>query len=61
MKRKKFEKVPAGEWTQPIRNGYLMKCCDCGLVHSMDFRIRRGRAQFRAFRATKKQIREAIP
>lgn len=22
-----------------VSNGYLMKCCDCGLVHEMDFRI----------------------
>lgn len=25
-------------------------CCDCGLVHRMDFRIHKGRAQFRAWR-----------
>ena len=28
------------EWVRPIRRGYKMACCDCGLVHSMDFRIR---------------------
>jgi hypothetical protein len=27
-----------------------MKCCDCGLVHRMDFRIVKGRVQFRPFR-----------
>lgn len=26
------------EWVSPIRNGYKMVCCDCGLVHDMDFR-----------------------
>jgi hypothetical protein len=26
------------EWVQPIMNGYMMKCCDCGLVHEMQFR-----------------------
>jgi hypothetical protein len=37
-------------WVQPIRRGYKMTCCDCGLVHTMDFRIKDGRAQFRAQR-----------
>ena len=34
-----FYKVKAGEWQQPTRKGYLMKCCDCGLVHSIDFKL----------------------
>lgn len=38
-------------WVQPVRRGYLMSCCDCGLVHRMDFRIWNGRVQFRAQRA----------
>lgn len=46
-----FEKPKSGEWVQPVRRGYKMGCCDCGLVHRMDFRIHHGRAQFRAFRA----------
>jgi hypothetical protein len=45
-----FEKPRAGEWIQPVRRGYKMACCDCGLVHRMDFRVAGGRAQFRAFR-----------
>ena len=40
----------AGEWVQPVRRGYKLACCDCGLVHTMDFRIYKGRAQFRVFR-----------
>ncbi len=47
-----------GEWVQPRRKNYLMKCCDCGLVHSLDFRLIKdsiGRAtiQFRAKRLSK--------
>jgi hypothetical protein len=38
-------------WIQPVKRGYLMQCCDCGLVHRMDFRVNEGRAQFRAQRA----------
>lgn len=28
-------------WIRPRRKGYKMACCDCGLVHDLDFRIRR--------------------
>jgi len=44
------------EWIQPVRRGYRMMCCDCGLVHNLDFRIvKRNRTgalmiQFRAYR-----------
>ena len=43
----------AGEWVQPVEKGYRMACCDCGLVHILDFRVVDGRAQFRAFRANR--------
>jgi hypothetical protein len=46
----KYERPMAGEWVQPVRKGYKMACCDCGLVHRMDFRILNGRAQFRVWR-----------
>lgn len=46
----KYDKPEAGEWVQPIRKGYKMACCDCGLVHVLDFRVHRGRVQFRVFR-----------
>lgn len=45
-----YQKPEAGEWVQPIRRGYKLACCDCGLVHNLDFRVLRGRVQFRAFR-----------
>lgn len=25
------------DWTQPTMDGYRMACCDCGLVHEMQF------------------------
>lgn len=61
-RRREFPPVKDGEWVQPIMRGYYMACCDCGLVHRMDFRIVRGeldgglvqRVQFRAFRAPNK-------
>lgn len=54
----KFKEVHPGEWVQPVRKGYLMQCCDCGLIHSLDFRIvklpsGKTKIQFRAFRIDK--------
>jgi len=49
-----YYKPKAGEWQQPIRKGYRMACCDCGLVHTMNFRVRNGRAQFAVFRDNRK-------
>lgn len=51
-----FKKALSGEWVQPVKKGYLMKCCDCGLIHRVDFRITYGktqkgnRVQFKMFR-----------
>lgn len=45
------------QWIRPVRKGYKMACCDCGLVHDLDFRIRkewRGNVvEFRARRNTR--------
>lgn len=46
----KYRRQVDGEWVQPVRRGYKLACCDCGLVHDVDFRVRRGKVQFRAFR-----------
>lgn len=51
----KFDNVAAGEWVQPVRKGYRMACCDCGLVHRIDFRLvkysgNKRKIQLRAFR-----------
>jgi hypothetical protein len=49
-----YPTLKAGEWVQPVRRGYGLACCDCGLIHKMNFRIvttKRGRfIQFQAFR-----------
>lgn len=42
-------------WVRPKRRGYKMMCCDCGLIHRLDFRLvregRRGqRIEFRVER-----------
>lgn len=46
----------ANEWVQPVPRGYRLACCDCGLVHDMDFRVikwaggKRTKVQFRVRR-----------
>jgi len=27
------------DWVAPVMNGYRMACCDCGLVHEMQFGV----------------------
>jgi hypothetical protein len=46
----KLAQLTDGQWVSPIHRGYRLACCDCGLEHRMDFRIRKGAVQFRATR-----------
>lgn len=34
-----YPTIPNGEEHFPQLKGYQARCCDCGLVHEMDFRI----------------------
>jgi hypothetical protein len=27
------------DWIKPIMKGYRIACCDCGLVHNMEFKV----------------------
>jgi hypothetical protein len=45
-----YPDVAANKWIQPQAEGYGMCCCDCGLVHRLDFRIVKGKVQIRARR-----------
>ena len=49
----RYKQVSHNEWQQPARRNYKMACCDCGLVHLVDFRIKGGRIQLRARRAVR--------
>lgn len=54
----RYDEPDAGEWVQPKRRGYKLACCDCGLVHKMNFRLVKsanaGRTiQFQVFRDNK--------
>jgi hypothetical protein len=40
----KFKQIEAledgwSEWELPVMKGYKMACCDCGLVHNIDFKV----------------------
>jgi hypothetical protein len=48
---KRYDQPEAGEWVLPVRRGYKLCCCSCGLVHRIDFRVRKRRVEFRAFLA----------
>lgn len=39
-----------GEWVRQTRRNQLEQCCDCGLVHRLNYRIRNGRIEQQAFR-----------
>lgn len=49
-----YKKVHEGEWVQPRKKGYKMMCCDCGLVHVLNFRIVGNKIKFQAFRDVRK-------
>jgi hypothetical protein len=56
--RVKYHEPKAGEWIRPVRRGYLLACCDCGLVHRMNFRLvggkKRKRIEFAVFLAPRR-------
>lgn len=39
-----------GDVIHPVMKGYKLRCCDCGLVHRIDFYVRRGKVHFQAWR-----------
>lgn len=52
---KKYPTATDGEWMTPRRRGFMLGCCDCGLMHRLDFKLitmpnHGKKIQFRAFR-----------
>jgi hypothetical protein len=44
----KYVQVYDGDWIEPKpQRGHKMRCCDCSLIHKMDFRVKNGKVQFR--------------
>ena len=55
--RYKIERAVSGGWTEWIRPTpprYYCRCCDCGLVHAVEFRVVGGVPEFRARRVKKR-------
>lgn len=38
--RRKYYAYKPGEWITPIRKGYRLMCCGCGLTHVVNHRLR---------------------
>jgi hypothetical protein len=36
---KKYPVAEEDEWIRPVMKNYGMACCDCGLVHRIDFKV----------------------
>ena len=47
----KYKQAYDGDWVKPNpQKGYKIVCCDCGLVHIINFRVVKGKVQFQPFR-----------
>lgn len=46
-----------GEWIDIDAENYYIRCCDCGLVHRLKFRLvgKNHKIQFQAFRIKKRK------
>lgn len=49
----KYETLEDDEWVRPKHRGFKFMCCDCSLVHVLDFKIEDGEVVFRARRDKK--------
>lgn len=49
----RLKQIQDGEWVTPIMRGYRLECCDCGLVHRVNFKGTGVR--FQLFRLPKKK------
>ena len=38
------------DWIKPVGMAHKIACCDCGLIHVIEFRVVKGKVQFRASR-----------
>lgn len=38
----KYPVLSDGDWIRPVRKGFKLGCCDCGLVHTVNFKVVKG-------------------
>lgn len=51
LKKHDVYRPHAGTWCTPRMRGYHIFCCDCGLGHRINFRIKGARVQLQFFHA----------
>lgn len=47
---KQYEQIYDGEWFKWNWRGNKHQCCDCGLVHDVDYRVKNGHLEMRCYR-----------
>lgn len=50
MVKRNYEQVEDGKWFKPRKKAFQEQCCDCGLVHQIDYRVAGHSIEFRATR-----------
>lgn len=50
MKRIRYKQTESGDWVTPVMRGYRMRCCDFGLVHELNFKIKGRSVTFQVIR-----------
>jgi hypothetical protein len=50
-----YDKQIQNKWLTPREEGFKLACCDCGLVHDVNFRVKDGRAQINFIRRNKSE------
>ncbi len=55
---KPYEPLIEGEWCRPKMKGFLLGCCDCALVHRINFRKLPKGIEFQVFRDEKETASE---
>jgi len=56
-KRLTYDVISYGEWTRPRMRDFREQCCDCGLIHRLDFRIVDERRATRSGRPGRRGLR----
>lgn len=50
MKSRKYHQVHDGVWFKPTMKNHMEQCCDCGLIHKVEYRIVDGEIEYKAWR-----------
>ncbi len=50
---KPYDEAIEGEWWRPVMRGFRLGCCDCSLIHRVNFRKRPSGIEMQMFRDEK--------